>query len=132
MADPTPTGLRDNYPITLNGVQYEPFGTWDVSYADSVTTHETESGKQEDAVTRKGRRVISASTTCVDTVATSLAALNDEDQFDATFFDIKTGTSITRTVRVRAGSMSVKLMKKSADLNSVNGLYSVSFVLEEF
>jgi hypothetical protein len=132
MADPTPTGLRDNYPITLDSVQYAPFKTWDVSYADSVTTHETESGKQEDTVVRKGRRVIRASTTCTDTVAAQLAALNDKDYFSATFFDIKTGTSITTDVRVRAGSMSISLVPKSADLTAVNGLYSVSFNLEEF
>ena len=89
MADPIPTGLRDNHPITLNGTQYAPFKNWDISYADSVTTHETEGGTQEDTVVRKGRRVISAATTCVDTVAASLAALNDEDMFSATFFRYK-------------------------------------------
>ena len=132
MADPIPTGLRANHPITLNGVQYEPFKTWKVDYSDSVTTHETEGGTQEDTVVRKGRRVISASTVCIDTVAASLAALNDEDQFSATFFDIKTQQSITTDLRVRAGSMSVDLKEKSADLTAVNGLYTVSFTLEEF
>lgn len=132
MADPILTGLRENYPIILNGVEYEPFKTWDVSYADSVTTHETEGGTQEDTVVRKGRRVISVSTTCVDTIAAQLAALNDLDMFSATFFDIKTGQSITTDVRVRAGSMSVKLKEKSADLTTVNGIYSVGFTLEEF
>ena len=132
MADPIPTGLRDNHPITLNGTQYAPFKTWDVSYADSVMTHETEGGTQEDSVTRKGRRVISVSTTCVDTVASSLAVLEDLDEFSATFFDIKTAQDITTYVRVRAGSMSIKQKPKSADLTTVNGLYTVSFVLEEF
>ena len=130
--EPAPTGLRDNHPIILNGVEYEPFKTWDVSYADSVTTHETEGGKQEETVVRKGRRVIAVATVCVDTVAASLAVLNDEDDFEATFFDVKTAQSITTTLRVRAGSMSIKLLPKSSDLITVNGLYSVSFTLEEF
>ena len=132
MPDPILTGLRDNHPIILNGTRFEPFKTWNVSYSDSVTTHATEGGTQEDTVVRKGRRVIKCATTCVDTVAAQLAALNDEDYFSATFYDIKTGADITTDVRVSAGSMSVQLIPKSSDLTAVNGLYSVSFTLEEF
>lgn len=131
-ADPAPKGLRDIHPITLNGTQYAPFKTWDVSYADSVTTHETEGGTQEDATVRRGRRVIDVSTKCIDTVASSLALLNDLDSFSAKFFDIKTAADITTTVRVRAGSMKINLVEKSADLTAVNGLYTVSFTMEEF
>lgn len=125
-------GLRLFHPTVLNGTRYEPFKKWDISYADSVTTHETEGGTQEDTTVRRGRRVISASTKCVDTIASSLAVLEDLDSFVATFFDVKTLQDITTTVRVRAGSMNISLAEKSADLTTVDGLYTVSFTLEEF
>lgn len=124
--------LKTDHPIVLNNVTYLPFKTWNVSYSDSVTTHETESGKQEDSVSRRGRRTISASTRCVATTAATLACLENLDEFDATFYDVKTQASITSLVRVSAGSMKVNLVSKSSDLDITEGLYDVSFKLEEF
>lgn len=126
------SSLQSVYPTILNGVEYEPFKRWDVKYNDSVHTHETEAGTQEDSVTRRGRRSISCSTTCVESLATQLALLEDLDQFTAKFFNIKTGAYVETTVRVAPNSMSVSLLEKSAKLEYCKGLYSVSFTLEEF
>lgn len=130
--DPRPTGLQENYPIELNGVEYEYFKTWSITRNDYVTTHETEGGVQEDVVTRKGRKSISVSVTCLQPLLAGLLALADLDEFDAKIYDPATDDYDTIEVRIGAGSMSYALKTGSADLSAVNGVWEVSFTLEEF
>ncbi len=130
--DPRPTGLAKNYPIVLNGVEFPYFKTWNVVRNDYVTTHETEGGTQEDVIARKGRRSISASTTCLQPLAAKLIALADLDSFEVKYYDVATDAYVTINARVGAGSMSYSLKTKSANLNAVNGVWTVTFTLEEF
>ena len=130
--EPRPTGLAKNYPIELNGVQFQYFKTWSVVRNDYVTTHETEGGTQEDVIARKGRRSISVSTTCLQPVAAQLIALADMDSFEVKYYDVVTDDYVTINARVGAGSMNYSLKTKSANLNAVNGVWTVSFTLEEF
>lgn len=129
MAD---TSLQGNYPTILNNVTYQPFGTWDVTFVDYVTTHETEGGSQEDSVTRRGRRSIRVGTSCLEPLARQLAGLEDLDEFTAKFYNIKTGSYVETTVRVKSGSMTISKKKKTDTLQYCKGLYDVSFTLEEF
>ena len=124
--------LKSNYPVVLNGTTFQPFKTWSVVYNDSVVTHETEGGTQEDAINRKGRRTISVNTVCLEAVARQLVALETHDSFTAKFYELKTGGYVTINVRVAAGSMSASLKEKSANLDYCNGIWDVSFTLEEF
>lgn len=123
--------LKTDYPTIINGVTYEPFKTWDITNNDVVTTHETEGGTQEDVVIRKGRKSIAVSTTCLPAVANSLVQLEALTEFPVKFFDVKTLGYVTLTMRVAPSSMTVSLKEGSSRLN-VNGVYTVSFTLEEF
>ena len=126
------TGLAKNYPIVLNGVEYQYFKTWSITRNDTVTTHTTESGKQEDVIARKGRRSIAVTVTCLQPLLSSLLALAELDEFEAKIYDPATNNYATIDVRIGAGSMSYALKEKSAYLSEVNGIYQVSFTLEEF
>ena len=130
--DIRPTGLQNNYPIVLNGVDYQYFKTWSITRNDSVVTHETESGKQEDVITRKGRRSIAVTVTCLQPLLAGLLGLADLDDFTAKIYDPAVDDYTTINVRIGTGSMSYSLKEKSADLTTVNGVYDVSFTLEEF
>lgn len=130
--EPRPTGLQKNYPIILDGVTYQYFKTWNTKRKDYVTTHETEGGTQEDVVTRKGRRSTGVTITCLQPLVASLLALADKDEFEAQIYDVAVDDYVTITVRVGANSMSYSLKEKSADLDAVNGVWTVSFTLEEF
>ena len=130
--DPRPTGLQTNYPIVLNNVEYMYFKTLGIKRNDYVSTHETEAGTQEDVVTRKGRRSISVSVTCLQPLLASLLGLADIDEFEAQIYDPATDDYDTIDVRIGAGSMSYSLKQGSADLPAVNGVWEVSFTLEEF
>lgn len=126
------TGLQENYPIILNGVEYQYFKTWSVVRNDAIFTHETESGKQEDVITRKGRKSISVSVTCLQPLVAQLIALAELDEFEAQIYDVALDGYVTMIVRIGAGSMTYSLKEKSADLKTVNGVWEVSFTLEEF
>ena len=130
--DPRPTGLQKNYPIKLNNVEYQYFKTWNITRNDYVQTHETEAGTQEDVITRKGRRSISVSVTCLQPLVAQLVALANLDEFEAQIYDVLTDDYDTMDVRIGAGSMSYSLKTGSADLSAVNGVWEVSFTLEEF
>lgn len=130
--EPRPTGLQKNYPIILNNVEYKYFKMWNTTRNDYVTTHETEAGTQEDVVTRKGRLSISVSVTCLQPLLASLLSLADMDEFEAKIYNPATDDYDTIDVRIGAGSMSYNLKTGSADLSAVNGVYEVSFTLEEF
>lgn len=127
-----PTGLAENYPLVLNNVEYQYFKTWNTTLNDTVTTHNTESGKQEDVTTRKGRRSIGVTVTCLQPLLASLLGLQQLDEFEAKIYDPATDDYATIDVRIGAGSMSYSLREKSAYLSAVNGVYEVSFTLEEF
>lgn len=125
-------GLRKNYPIILDGDEYEYFKTWQTTRNDYVTTHETEGGTQEDVISRKGRRSIAVTVTCLQPIVAKLVALAEKDEFEAQIYDVLIDDYVTINVRIGANSMSYALKEKSANLETVNGVWSVSFTLEEF
>ena len=125
-------GLADHYPIILNGVEYKYFKTWSFTRNSSVYTHETESGKQEDVTTRKGRRTIRGAVTCIQDVVKNLIALDALDQFTAKVYDPAVDDYVTINVRIAPSSMSYSLKEKSAKLKTTNGVWQVAFTLEEF
>lgn len=130
--DEQTTGLKTNYPIILNNVEYEYFKTWNIKLNDYVTTHETEAGTQEDVISRKGRKSISVTVTCLQPLLSGLLSLAVLDEFEAEIYDPLTDDYEILNVRIGKNSMSYSLKQKSADLDTVNGVWSVSFVLEEF
>lgn len=130
--DEQTTGLKNSYPIFLNNVEYEYFKTWNIKLNDYVTTHETEAGTQEDVISRKGRKSISVTVTCLQPLLSGLLSLAALDEFEAQIYDPLTDDYELLNVRIGKNSMSYSLKQKSADLDTVNGVWSVSFVLEEF
>lgn len=126
------TGLQENFPIFLDGVEYKYFKTWQITRNDYVKTHETEAGTQEDVVSRKGRRTIAVTVTCFQPLLSGLLALAEKDEFEAKIYDVATNDYATINVRIGANSMSYSLKEKSARLNTVNGVWNVAFTMEEF
>lgn len=124
--------LKSNYPIVLNGVEYPYFNTWAVQYQDVVTIHETEGGTQEDSITRKGRRIITVGTTCLESVARNLIGLQALPYFDAKFYDLNEGGYVTVRMRIGASTFKAQLREGSSKVDYCNGVWIISFNLEEF
>lgn len=130
--EPRPTGLQKNYPLILNNIQFKYFKTWGVTRNDYVTTHETEAGTQEDVVSRKGRRSIPVTVTCLQPLLAQLISLAELDEFDAQIYEPAVDGYVTIRARIGTGSMTYSLKTRSADLEAVNGVWETSFTLEEF
>ena len=130
--EPRPTGLQKNYPIILNNIEFDYFKTWTTTRNDYVTTHETEGGTQEDIVTRKGRRSIGVTVTCLQPLLAQLIALAELDEFEAQIYEPAIDDYATINARIKAGTMTYSLKERSAGLEAVNGVWNVNFTLEEF
>jgi hypothetical protein len=125
-------GLAELYPIKLNNEVYPYLKTMDTGLNDYVTTHETEGGKQEDVTVRRGRKSIAISGVVLQPLLTRLLALEYLDEFTAEIYDPAIDDYATMLVRIGPGSMSYGLKEKSAKLRTTNGVWNVSFTLEEF
>ena len=130
--EPRPTGLQKSYPLKLDNVEFKYFKTWNTTRNDYVTTHETEAGTQEDVTTRKGRRSIGVTVTCLQPLLAQLIALAEKDEFTAQIYEPAVDDYVTIQARVGTGSMAYSLKEGSADLEAVNGVWTASFTLEEF
>lgn len=130
--EPRPTGLQKSYPLKIDNVEFKYFKTWNTTRNDYVTTHETEGGTQEDVTTRRGRRSIGVTVTCLQPLLAQLLAIADKDEFEVKFYEPAIDDYVTIQARVGTGSMSYSLKEGSADLEAVNGVWVVSFTLEEF
>lgn len=130
--EPRPTGLQKSYPLKIDNVEFKYFKTWNTTLNDYVTTHETEGGTQEDVTTRRGRRSIGVTVTCLQPLLAQLLTIADKDEFEVKFYEPAIDDYATITARVGTGSMSYSLKEGSADLEAVNGVWVVSFTLEEF
>lgn len=125
-------GLQNDFPIYLDGVAYQYFKTWSITRNDYVTTHETEAGTQEDVVSRKGRRSIAVTVTCLQPLLAGLIGLAEKDEFEVRIYDPATDDYATMDMRIAANSFNYGLKEKSAKLTTTNGVWNVSFTLEEF
>lgn len=124
--------IKSDYPIFLDNEEFQPFKVWDVTFNDKVTVHETEAGTQEDSISRKGRRSISVSTTCFDSVARKLGALKSKDYFEVKYYDVDEDDYVIIDMRIQPSSFSRSLKERSSELEASMGIYTISFVLEEF
>lgn len=125
-------GLAENYPMILNGEEYKYLKTLKVGLNDYVTTHETEGGTQEDVSVRRGRKSISIGGVVLQPLLTKLLALEYLDEFESQIYDPALNDYATIQGRIGSGSMSYGLKEKSARLTTTNGVWNVSFTLEEF
>lgn len=125
-------GLAENYPMILNGEEYQYLKTLNVKLIDSVKTHETESGKQEDVSVRRGRKSINIAGVVLQSLLTKLLALEYLDEFTSQIYDPALNDYATIQGRIAPSSMSYGLKEKSAKLRTTNGVWTVSFTLEEF
>lgn len=125
-------GLAEHYPIVLNNVNYPYLKALNTGLNDYVTTHETEGGTQEDVSVRRGRKSISISGVVLQPLLANLLSLQDLDEFEAKIYDPALDGYATMDVRIAPSSMKYGLKEKSAKLRTTNGVWTVSFTLEEF
>lgn len=93
------------------------------------TVQVTEAGTDVINVTRYDKISISAEFGCTDAWAKTFREFSRLDTFTLTRYDVVSGEEEERTVRMR--NYTQTLVKDSETLAGFNGLYNISFELEE-
>ena len=121
--------IRSSYPMLFNTTAI-PFPT---SYSETLNTVETvkqtEAGTDIVTVARYGKLSVSMSFTCLQSTLQTLSSFSSVDSFTFKRYNPATGAYGEKTVRMR--NFNYALKKGSEDL-TVDGVWDVSFELEEF
>lgn len=93
-------------------------------------TFTTEAGTEIDLIVRQKRLSVSVSHTCLDDLLQTLFQFRDMNSFTLTRYDPLTKLATTSTVRMT--DFNYSLVEKSHSLSVTNGVWDVSYNLEEF
>ena len=122
--------MLSDYPIYFDDVKLFTPESWDESYAVVESTNQTEAGTDQVIVTRYDKLSVSASFQCSSRWAATFAAFRDKDSIAVKLYDLKEQGYKIRTMRMRNFKSGPE--KNSEKTRGTNGLYTVSFDLEEF
>lgn len=121
--------LKD-FPIILDGLEIPKPTQWDETSNVIETTSQTEAGTDMSIVVRTDKLSVSAGFTCRSRWAQRFAVMRDKDSVVLQEYDIKVGGYKSRKVRIRDFSSS--RLSNSEKVENTDGVYSISFTLEEF
>lgn len=93
-------------------------------------TFTTEAGTEIDLIVRASKLSVSASYKCTDNWVKTFMQFRDMDSFTLKTYNVLTKTYKTNTVRMT--DFNYSLVPKSQDFAATNGIWEVSFNLEEF
>ena len=122
--------MLSEYPIYFDDSKLFTPEKWEESYEVIETTNQTEAGTDQVIVTRYDKLSVSASFNCSSRWAAKFAMFRDQDSIGVKIYDLKDQEYKTRTMRMR--NFKTGPEKNSEKVKGTNGLYVVSFDLEEF
>ena len=102
------------------------------TFSNRQNKNETEGGHTIIQTFRKDVLVMSVSTRCLSSVAKIYRQFSKKDSFVLSYFDTETETTEQRTVHLENYSESMVENSYKFDSSVTNGIYDVSFTLEEF
>ena len=106
--------------------------TWNEEPQDVINTFTSEAGTDEEIITRKDKMKISASFKSTSAWASTFKSFYKKDSFTITQYDILTDTTEERTVRMKNFKASLEPKSWLLDSNVTQGVWNISFSLEEF
>lgn len=121
--------LKD-YPVKFNSEEIPEPVKWDEDYTNVENVIQTEAGTDVVIVTRYGKLSVMAQFNCSSRWAAKFADYRDKGQIIVELYDIKTGGYGLRKMRLREFKSSI--VKNSHRTAGTNGLYEISFTLEEY
>ena len=122
--------MLSEYPVYFDDTEIFTPQTWDEDYEVVESTNQTEAGTDQVIVVRFDKLTVSCSFQCSSRWAAKFAAFRDQPSISVNLYDLKTESYKKRTMRIRKFKSSKE--KNSEKTHGTNGLYTVSFELEEF
>lgn len=118
------------YPVKFDGETIFTPSSWEESSAVVESVNETEAGTDQIIVTRYDKLAVSASFQCSSRWAGKFKAYSKKNSVTVSLYDIETHGYKDRVMRLR--SFKAALMERSERVAGTDGLWTVSFTLEEF
>lgn len=122
--------LKSSYPIKFNTTEIPFPASWSESPETLEKVFQSEAGTDKIIIQRKNKLKVTMNYNCLDTLANTLGTFSQMDSFTFKRYNPITATYEERTVRMR--NYSCAFVKKSEDLSATNGIWKISFTLEEF
>lgn len=116
--------------ILFNSTHMPWPNSWVENPEKMKNTFTTEAGTEIDLIVREERLSVSVGYVCLDDLLQTLMSFRDMGSFSLTRYNPRTKTNQTKTVRI--ADFNYELVRKSATLSGQNGVWKVSFNLEEF
>lgn len=122
--------MLKNYPVKFNTEEIPEPVKWDEDFANVENVIQTEAGTDVVIVARYGKLSVAAQFNCSSRWAAKFAVYRDAGAIEVESYDIKTGGYKQRKMRIREFKSSV--VENSYRTSGTNGLYTISFILEEY
>lgn len=123
--------LKD-YPIKFNTWALPFMPTFKQKSVDVVNKYTSEGGRDEEQVILKDKLSLDISATVLEDVLRQLYAYKNLEHFTLSKYDVITQSYKTYNVRFKDNSFNYSLVKNSDKISVSNGIYKVSFTIEEF
>lgn len=121
--------LKD-YPVLFDGIEVMQWSKWEESRTVIENAYETEAGTDQLDVVRYGKLTVTCQYRCHDEWLRNFAEFSQHDQIEVSSYDIHQGVSTTKIMRIR--DFKVSPIEFSEKVKDTNGVWDVSFKLEEF
>jgi len=122
--------IEEQYPLMFdNDVLKYPDG-FDIQEVTVENVNQTEAGTDQIQLVRTGKIKISISTTCLSNELILFKTYSRIPKFNVKYYDAEAHGYVTKAVRMRG--LKYPPLKSSFKLENVDGVYNVSFTLEEF
>lgn len=121
--------LKD-YPVYFNERKIPTPEKWDEDYQVVENTNQTEAGTDQVVVIRYDKLMVSASFSCSSNWAAIFSGYRSRDSISVKMYDLKTQGYLIHKMRMR--NFKSSLVESSQRVIGTNGLYAISFDLEEF
>jgi len=123
--------LKEDYPIYFDDTELSiRHRVWSRTYSNLTSENRTEAGTDDVEYIRFGKTRIRAQFRCTDTWTATLASFSGKPSINVRFYDIEEDGYITKVMRMT--NFSIAEVYNSDSLEVTNGIYDISFDLEEF
>lgn len=121
--------LKD-YPVLINGVALMESNSWEEESNTIENTYETEAGTDQVSVIRYDKLTVSANFRCHSDWLRQFKQWSKADTLTVQMYDAIANGYVSRTMRMR--NFKQKLVEYSEKVHDTNGVWNVTFSLEEF
>ncbi len=121
--------LKD-YPVIINSIALFPPSQWEEHWEKVTNKYSTEAGTEQIDVVRIRKLSVTAQFRCSSAWVSRFIGWNQFGTLTVQIYDLQTDQYATRYMHME--DLTFTLVQGSEKANRTNGLYEVSFTLEEF